>query len=161
MMAWVYAAADSRSAGVGCRFKGVCTAIQGGNDAVDVSVGSPYKPEGVLIFLAFTACSIAPCFPLHLPHLTHTLRVMTAAPPARIALPERRKSGILEDPTQTPTSVNAMSAVFHKPEGTAEPSTFKPKNNPAFILHGKLKTSYEEVSVRKCLSGTCDELQGA
>jgi hypothetical protein len=72
---------------------------------------------------------------------------MTANPPPRVPLPERRKSGILEDPTQTPTSVNAMSAVFHKPEHPAEPATFKPKNNPGFILHEKLKTSYEEVCI--------------
>jgi D-xylulose reductase len=31
------------------------------------------------------------------------------------------------------------------PNAQPEPSVFKPKNNPGFILHGKLDTSFEEV----------------
>jgi D-xylulose reductase len=38
------------------------------------------------------------------------------------------------------------SAAAQFPDALPEPPVFKPKNNPAFILHGKLKTSFEEVS---------------
>ena len=37
------------------------------------------------------------------------------------------------------------SAAAQYPDATPNPPVFKPKNNPAFILHGKLSTSFEEV----------------
>ncbi|GFZ44046.1 Xylitol dehydrogenase A [Saitozyma sp. JCM 24511] len=39
------------------------------------------------------------------------------------------------------------SALAQAPEALPNPPTFKPKNNPGFILHGALKTSYEELPV--------------
>jgi hypothetical protein len=41
------------------------------------------------------------------------------------------------------------SALAQAPEALPNPPTFKPKNNPAFILHGALKTSYEEVGAAR------------
>jgi hypothetical protein len=43
------------------------------------------------------------------------------------------------------------SALAQAPEALPNPPTFKPKNNPAFILHGALKTSYEEVGPARVL----------
>jgi len=37
------------------------------------------------------------------------------------------------------------SAAAQYPDASPNPPVFKPKNNPAFILHGKLSTSFEEV----------------
>ncbi len=38
------------------------------------------------------------------------------------------------------------SAAAQVPNALPSPVDFKPKDNPAFILHGKLDTSYETVS---------------
>lgn len=38
------------------------------------------------------------------------------------------------------------SALVQAPDALPDPPVFKPKNNPGFILHGKLETSYQEVS---------------
>lgn len=38
------------------------------------------------------------------------------------------------------------SALIQAPDALPDPPVFKPKNNPGFILHGKLETSYQEVS---------------
>jgi len=37
------------------------------------------------------------------------------------------------------------SALAQESDAHSEPREFKPKDNPAFILHGALKTSYETV----------------
>ena len=44
-----------------------------------------------------------------------------------------------------------MSSILAQAPGALpNPAEFKPRDNPAFILHSKLKTSYETVSVREC-----------
>ena len=43
------------------------------------------------------------------------------------------------------TAINMSSTLAQEPEAYPEPREFKPKDNPAFILHGKLHTSYETV----------------
>ena len=43
------------------------------------------------------------------------------------------------------TQITMSSAAAQFPDATPNPPVFKPKNNPAFILHGKLSTSFEEV----------------
>jgi len=40
------------------------------------------------------------------------------------------------------------AAIAQAPPGLPFPADFKPRDNPAFILQGKLKTSYETVSYR-------------
>lgn len=45
-----------------------------------------------------------------------------------------------------PLNYTMLSATTHASEGLPDPPVFKPKDNPAFILHGKLETSYQEVS---------------
>lgn len=49
-------------------------------------------------------------------------------------------------PDQVPLSDNLASAAAQASEAQPEPADFKPRDNPAFILHGKLKTSFGEVS---------------
>lgn len=44
-------------------------------------------------------------------------------------------------------SRNLASAAAVEPKAEPYPKDFKPKNNPAFILHGKLETSFEELPV--------------
>lgn len=41
------------------------------------------------------------------------------------------------------------SAAAQHPNALPNPPVFKPKNNPAFILHGKLETSFGEVGQSK------------
>lgn len=50
-------------------------------------------------------------------------------------------------PDQVPPSVDMASANIQAPapEAKPEPADFQPRDNPAFILHGKLKTSFGEV----------------
>lgn len=47
---------------------------------------------------------------------------------------------------QVSLSKDMASANIQAPDAQPEPADFKPRDNPAFILHGKLKTSYGEVS---------------
>lgn len=49
-------------------------------------------------------------------------------------------------PDQVPLSKDMASANIQAPNDQPEPADFKPRNNPAFILHGKLSTSFGEVS---------------
>jgi hypothetical protein len=49
-------------------------------------------------------------------------------------------------PDPVPLSEDMGSAKIQAPEAQPEPADFKPRDNPAFILHGKLKTSFGEVS---------------
>jgi hypothetical protein len=58
-------------------------------------------------------------------------------------------------PTAASLYIAMSSAAAQYPDATPNPPVFKPKNNPAFILHGKLSTSFEEVgeSCRGCELG--------
>jgi hypothetical protein len=48
------------------------------------------------------------------------------------------------------------SAAAQYPNALPDPPVFKPKNNPGFILHGKLETSFEEVSTIVCYENPAD-----
>lgn len=59
-------------------------------------------------------------------------------------------------PDQVPLSSDMASANIQASQAQPEPADFKPRDNPAFILHGKLKTSFSEVSY-KIVTAACED----
>jgi D-xylulose reductase len=47
---------------------------------------------------------------------------------------------------QVPLSNDVVSAKIQAEDAQPEPADFKPRDNPAFILHSALRTSFGEVS---------------
>jgi hypothetical protein len=60
--------------------------------------------------------------------------------------------------TNSHTQIIMSSAAAQYPDASPNPPVFKPKNNPAFILHGKLSTSFEEVGTNLRGIDRTDEL---